>query len=1564
MIAIDNKNRKRIITKILKWSGITLLTPVILFCLITILLFIPPVQNFVQREVTGYVSNKTGMNITIHRVLLTPFLNLEMNKVCVIAPTDTLLNAKYMKVELSLRHIFNKKVTVKKVTLDDISLNTINLIKGTHIEGRLSEASLLSAQINMKTRRLLLANASVNNAAIKINYIDTIKTPKDTTKGAFNNIGVKQLHLHNVYVSLVMPVEKQHVMANVGNADVQGINLLLDNKRYSINNILLQRSLLSYQDPKQRMEFGSDIKELSLNKTDIDLKKNSYSLTDILLSANKIKYRSRETKPKAGLDPSFIVLRKAQLEAHALSYCGKNINADISHISAAERSGLTVTNANMQLHTDTSNIHLNNLYINTTASEIFAHGTLPWKMLDKKHEGNFAANLTAYIGKQDLLLIAGQMPKTLRRAMPFEPLRIKMDVKGSMNDIHLGNLDAQMPGVITLNANGVFKDIMSSAKRNIACTMNGRLTNANFLSAITGNKPGQSYTIPNNITLGGKFNMNGYDCSADALLKQDAGSLAMKGACNIKSMSYRANLKVNNLQLHNFLPKDSLYTCSMTLSAAGHGTNPYSSYTATDFKLDIAKLTYKKYIADNMHMVASLHNHRAKMTLSGSNELIKLDSDLDGTVSKKDILGSLSLNVWDADLKKLGLMSDETARPFVLALNATSAVNYSSLDVHSTDMQISLESKQKIKAFMSQCSDFTTELMKQIKKKNIDQIRLKHVFPTANITFDIGNENFISQYINKNYGVSFKEITAALSASRLEGMNGYLNAKALNTGSFQLDTVRMKVQQDSTRLNLSAQVLNNNKNDYVFSAKANGYLQGDSAKMLLSVFDKDKKEGVRVDVLGQMTDGGVSVRFCKDKQILAYRPISINGNNIVSVDKTGRIKANLDIKDDIGTEISILSNDSIQYKQFLIANIKNLNTAELMKSLPFLPPIGGLLNTDVSYIEKQGKRFIVHSNAELLEAQYNDIELGDLKLKATYLPDSIQNRHIVFGKLSRNNIEILRAGGIYDARGEGSIAGLRATVKHLPLNMFEGFVSDHMVAMNGEIYGNLQAKGTLKAPNINGEVYLDSASAYVPSVGAMLRFDKKHVNVVNNKLTFDNYNIYSTDDHPFTIAGNVTVNSIDDIQTDLKLTTRNYQLINAKQTKESIIFGKLFLNLNSTLTGDIDNLKMRGNMQVLKKTNITYVMKENSVTVQNRLNDMVSFVNMKDTSKLTNTEQLVSLGGLDMILNVNIDKDVQAACYLDPTGSSRVELVGGGNLTLQYTPEEGDMRMTGRYTLNNGLLKYDMPMVPLKDFTINKNSYVEWTGKMMNPILNISAYENMSASVSDNSSTNTSRQVNFNVNVSITNTLQNMNILFDLDAPQDLAMKSELSALTPEDRSKQAIILLSTGMYSGSNGLNVNDALSNVLQKEINQVAGNAFRNTNFSINAGSSNGSTSSNSMAALDYSYKFSKKFFNNRVNVVVGGTISSANGSNNSGESFFDNISLEYQLNNAGTHFIRLFHDIDYETLLEGEVIETGAGYTIRKNMNRLSDLFRFNSDAVPTMKEDTLRNSSNNKKTDGK
>ena len=71
--------------KIFKKILIVLLIPVAIFFIMAVLLYIPPVQNWIVRQVTSTASEKTGLDISVDNVRLAFPLDLSVNGVCATA---------------------------------------------------------------------------------------------------------------------------------------------------------------------------------------------------------------------------------------------------------------------------------------------------------------------------------------------------------------------------------------------------------------------------------------------------------------------------------------------------------------------------------------------------------------------------------------------------------------------------------------------------------------------------------------------------------------------------------------------------------------------------------------------------------------------------------------------------------------------------------------------------------------------------------------------------------------------------------------------------------------------------------------------------------------------------------------------------------------------------------------------------------------------------------------------------------------------------------------------------------------------------------------------------------------------------------------------------------------------------------------------------------------------------------------------------------------------------------------------------------------------------------------
>lgn len=95
-----------------------LIAPFALLLLLSILLYVPPVQRFVVAQVTKILSERTGMTVHVGHLHLGFPLDLHVGDVEVIkAPGDTLLTLGSLSLSPSLRPLFDKHLEIPRIQI-------------------------------------------------------------------------------------------------------------------------------------------------------------------------------------------------------------------------------------------------------------------------------------------------------------------------------------------------------------------------------------------------------------------------------------------------------------------------------------------------------------------------------------------------------------------------------------------------------------------------------------------------------------------------------------------------------------------------------------------------------------------------------------------------------------------------------------------------------------------------------------------------------------------------------------------------------------------------------------------------------------------------------------------------------------------------------------------------------------------------------------------------------------------------------------------------------------------------------------------------------------------------------------------------------------------------------------------------------------------------------------------------------------------------------------------------------------------------------------------------------
>ena len=1539
--------------KFIKWGGIGLLIPVSLFLILSILLYLPPIQNFVVGQVTQGASEATGMDIQIERVSLSFPLNLVVHQTTVVNKQDTVLDVNRLKVKVQLWPLIHKKVEVDGLELLDAKVNTGGLLEGISVNGQLRKCYIESHGVDLSPEMAIINKLELDDTNLAISMADTTAADTTTTDTIPWKIKVEKVDFRNVSLALSMPLDSLYTDVSLGKAELR--DALVDLKKSA------------YQLDKLNIEDGGAtfIMGASMSSSGFAL---PAKLATALPEGNAKSNGSHATK---GFNPSHISLSDIEIDMNEVYYEGNQLRANIRKFNMKEQSGLEVIGTKGKLEANDQRISIPTFEIKTRDSKIQMSAKAEWPISKINEDAAIKAKFSAHISKNDIFKFVPDLPEDFMTTFPEAPVEVEMGMDGSLNKLNLTAFDLIIPKHMSLTTQGLVTEVLNDKNRKAYLEMKGEFPNMAFLRAFLGDA-----VIPTGTSLEGVAQMNRDTLRSNlSLLTPVQGKVWLDGKYTLGQDAYEASMRIDSLNLHAFLPKDSLYHLTAHLTAKGEKFDFLEPTTWMNVEGGMKELRYGQDYYRNINLSAELKEGKANAKLDLNDYHFKISSRLNAQLSKQEIAAELTAAVKRLDLSALNLtdklvrsaqdvhvkvktdmnqrhklraeirnnkftvdQQSFTTKDVLLGADLTgdSIMSYA----NAGDLTFMFQSGHGIDAFLDKVNKVTTLIGDQWSAHALNHQAIRSLLPDAHLRVWAGEENPVSSYL-ASQAMGFKEFKLHLDASPEKGVSSISHLYKLHTDSLTLDTIGLQINHEAEQFVLKGKVkADRNKFQEGFTIGVDGNMGSDDAKLMVEYFNEKNERGAQIGIGAKLQEKGVVLRMIPERPTLVYRPFHVNTDNFVSINDDGHIEANLGIYDDKSAGLHLYSTPDSTAQNDLTLILNKIDLAEMKKIVPYMPDMAGLFNMETHYVQPVEGISMASIEAGIDSLKYNQEPMGNWGLSAVYLPKE-HDEHCIDGYVMRNDEEIASLYGSYfTQKGETEEDWLKATLNlsHFPLSLSNAFVSRKLAVLTGHLDGEMSVNGSTSHPRLNGSINLDDVNVFLPPASMNLRFDKQPIEVANSKLNFNKYKIYTLSDSPFTIDGNVDFSNLSAMMIDLKMVANDFELINGKKTKESLVYGKLYIDLASSIQGTPDNLKVRGAANILGKSDFTYILKDSPLTVEDRLNDMVTFVNFNDTVPPKHSkQQSVTLGGIDVLMALHIDQAVQGRVDLNANGSNYMLMEGGGDLSFQYTPE-GNMYMNGRYSLMSGEMKYEMPVIPLKTFKIKEGSFIEWTGNMMNPNLNIQAYEKVRSTVSRDGKN--SRMVTFNVGVNLTNRLENLGFTFTLEAPEDGGVQDELAAMSAAEKNKLAVTMLVTGLYiaesNAANGLDANNALNSFLQSEINNIAGNALKT--IDVNFGMEKSNQGETGSSRMDYNFQFAKRFWNNRFRVVIGGKISTGNTANQN-DSFIDNVSLEYRLDNSGTRYVKIFHDRKYANVLEGEIIETGAGIVLRKKVSRVGELFIF-------------------------
>ena len=1523
----------------IKRIGIFLAIPTMLAMFVSLLLYIPSFQDFAVRKAMQYASDVTGMRIRLERIRLSFPIRLRVQGLLVwqdSLPSDTLFSLKELNLQIRPWPLLSKELLVESVGLKELKLNTGNLMDGMVLKGEVESAFAKADRISFSSEKATLNKLDLSDAALTLLITDTTSRSDTVTSQPLNwSLNLDKIDLNRVAIALQIPQGLVRAAGFIQEAKLRGGKVDLGNARYVAKSFILSRSSFRYDAGLQAA--------------------------------------------MSGLDPSHIALSDVNVSLGSLLYSDKELGVDIGRFELKERSGLEVAQFRGKVRGDSTHFKIPELKLLTPYSSVDMKVAIPSAAFNKHPKGKIDIQVDGRAGKRDVLALLGDMPESFVRSYPEEDMALYVSAAGNLKKLDLEKAEVHLPGAIDISLNGNGTWLQELDRREAALSLDARLGNLDFLLDYLPDETKQNWSIPRNMSLTGEAKVRRKQFKADLLFRDGDGKVRLSGAFDQHDERYKVRFDIDSLEPIHFMPKDSLYWMNAKFEADGQGLNVFDTLSWAKLGGAISDLRYGATSVSDISVKGTLKENNLLFDLVSRYPLIKMDVSLNAILKKESCKAMLVADMQHVDFESLHISnvplsmsfqifaeaetdmkekydadltlgnwelttSKGISRPKTLVLKTRTSDDSTFVSFHAGDMELKLNGNMGPKRLSKRWNEVSDELSRQLLQDSVIYLsKIRSLLPQTHVQLTAKRDNPIYNFLQLHY-MGFKEMQVDAYASPETGVGLQAHVHNFLRDTFLLDTMKMKIAEDSVgRLFYDADVVKRKfKRQDPFALNLSGQLKPRSFDALLKMQDGKGNTGVLMGVnVEKEKTGGLSAHFFPRNPILAFSNCTLNPDNYIRIQDRNNLDANFELKGEHGAFLEIKSENVDSGLNHINAALGQISLKDIAKGFSsYLPSVSGMFNADFQYMPSDSS-FTMTAGFNIDSLHYEGKRVGDLLLSTVYLPLA-ENEHQFDMHFFRDTQEIMQSSLHYSGGKEDSIMG-DLSVLEMPLGMLNPFIPGNMAELNGVLSGKVSVEGTAGNPDIQGHLRMDSANMFVEMANTTVRFDSKEVGIHDRKIWFDKYKLFASGDNPFVIDGTVDFHDMSNMTADLKLNAQNMQLLDAKRTKQSWVYGRMFVNWDSTVKGPLNALRMRGDLQLLGGTNFTYVLQDSPLTVQDRLSGLVSFTSFDEDTILARKRNysMLPLSGLDMLMTIHIDQSVQINADLTPDQSNRVKLEGGGDLSFQYTPL-GNMLLNGRYTLTNGTIKYTLPVIPLKEFNVQEGSYVQWTGDMMNPSMDITATERVrtSAVLDDNSS----RMVNFDVGIQLTQTLENLGLKFILQAPEDASVQEQLARMGDEELSKQAVSMLVTGMYlgggttTGKANLDMGAALNSFLQNEINNIAGSALKTVD--INLGMESYDNAESGGKRTDYSFRFAKRFYNDRIRIVLGGRISTgADINQGQAQPFIDNVSVEYRLDPSGARYVKLFHNKDYESLLEGELIETGVGVVLHKKMDRLRELFIF-------------------------
>jgi len=1497
------------------------------------------------------------------------------------------------------------KFAVHKILLQDIGIRYQDDVAGNAVKLYVGEFKSRIKTFDLNEQRYIIKQLTLENTGLDyrqykpltqlVEHIaDNIDSNKKAT-GRLPYIEVADFNFNKVNIRYDDQLSVTRALANLNELGLKNLKVDLTRQHYTADDARLNRSVIDFAfKPAAARPDGAKNTTSTKNADSTKESPLLLAIKKINFSDNRFRFNNLSAKAAKGLDFNHLNISGFNLNAGDLQYNAKGISANVKNGSLKDTSGFILTQLTAAARYSDQQISLNNFILRTPNTFIQNNTNLRFSSLSDltKHPEKVSLNLSfnqSVIGVRDLYFFSDALPPAYRN----EKLKINAQVSGQLNNISIPRLQLSGLKSTQIDISGTVKGLPDMKKASASLDIRKfQLTRADLQLIIPKKSLPSTIELPQFLNARGHFSGSMTNFSTALHLQTDLGNAAIAARMSGPEgkEKYTAKVQLSAFNAGKLLRQEpKLGRISAIASVNGQGLDPKT--LAAGFTLQISSAFYNQYTYHQLALkgayrrqVLHLNGH---MPDSNANFSLTASADLNGKYPA--VKGNIQLK--RIDLQELHF--SET--PFVFAgkINAdlaTADIDYLNGNIFATGLQVVKDGKRfnvdtiRLQAASTATNNTLTlhsELLQaridgkyqlsQVGQAFINQLNRYYTFGEVK---DIPHQRF--RFALTLYQPNFlKDLVPQLSQLSPSTFNGLLDTQKdslwVNAaipkvvyGDYRVDSTRLVLRTDSNRLsyNLSVKALQS-PSIALFNSRIGGAAANNELTVDVLLRDRQRRDKYRIG--GLFTSQNQDFRFRIDpaKILLDYEKWLIPEENYIQFGKSGLLAYQFNLSKD-GQMLSLNSvsntpNSPVRatFKDFKIETLTRF--AETDTTL-----VGGTINGSAQ-ITSLADNPKFETDLTVSKLRYRKDNLGDLSLKVN---NFTENAFEIDARLQ--GVHALNAKGYYYTAPQSAL-DLRLNIEKIDLREIESVSLGQIKQGKGTLNGQLSVKGELTAPKILGELRFNQAAFNIAYLNSYFTMPDQRIRFANEGIAFDDFTLIDSLGKKAVIGGMVYTSDFKNIRFGLDIRTTNFRVMNSTAKDNDMLYGTVYLTSTIKVRGNLDQPDVNMNIKVDKGTKFFYSLPVNDPAVIEQ-EGIVQFIDA-DAPPFNGEKALQAdsisktpLQGLNLTADIQIDPEAELNVVVDPANGDALNVKGEANL-IATIDASGKISMTGRYEITDG--SYNLSVGPLgkKEFRLVKGSTIIWTGEPTAANVNLSAMYEVNAApidlINEPENVQAKTKLPFQVYLYMKDELLKPTISFKIDLPENErgalqgTVYTQLQKVNRDENelNKQVFALLALNRFiannpfqslaGGGGGVSTlaRSSVSKLLTEQLNNLASDLIQGVELNFDVNSSEDYSTGALEQKTDLEVGLSKKLLNDRLVVTVGSSFG-LEGPKTPGQNSTNiagNVNVEYALSKDGRYRLRAYRRNQNDMVIDGQVIETGLGFTLVVDYNKFREIFQKRS-----------------------